>query len=131
MSFVTINLFLGVTWLVLGGFFFLYEPMTGESLPYRLPMGRLNPGWLAILFAAFNFYRALLGWSHRRRRQRQAAEEEYHRRFERRSRKHRPEGPPDPNFIFTDEPAIGPEGDATPFRAADGNRLAPPGSPPA
>lgn len=108
MNAVVINVFLTICWLVLGLYFLLYEHLNGEPLRYRLPIGGINPGWLAILFAAFNAYRGFWNWWYRRRRRQQRAEEEeFRRQFERRHERPRePAGPPDPNFIFTERPPV-------------------------
>jgi len=110
MNAIAINLCLAVFWLALGVYLLIFEWLHGEPLRYRLPLGGLNPGWLAVLFAVFNFYRVYSTWSYRQRRGRQIVEEqEFRRRFERQHlREPRPEGPPDPNFIFTEEPPTRP-----------------------
>lgn len=110
MNAILVNALLALFWLLLAGNFFLYEQLYGVPLRYRLPLGGINPGWLAILFAAFNCYRAGWTWSYRRRRKREIAEQEaFHQRLGRHHREEaRREEPPDPNFIFTDEPAARP-----------------------
>ena len=128
MNAMMVNLPLAIFWLSLGVYLFVFEYIHGMPLRYR--PGGINPGWLAILFGVFNCYRVYWNWSYRRQRDRLHAEdEEFRRRFERRHKSEpRPEGPPDPNFIFTDPPPARSEADSPGIRAADPNRPPHPGN---
>jgi hypothetical protein len=101
MNAVVINLTLAAFWLFFGVGLLVHEQMAGR-LVISLPNG-MNPGWLGILFAGFNLFRAWYNWNFYRRRQRQRQEEQALRgQWE---RHHDSERQPDPTFQFTDEPA--------------------------
>jgi hypothetical protein len=105
MNAILINLMLAMFWLVLGAGLLIHEGMTGVRM-FRLPLGGLNPGWLALIFAAFNFYRVWMIRSYQRRlRQREESDEALRRNHERHRAERRRDEPPNPDFIFTDEPA--------------------------
>jgi hypothetical protein len=110
MNGVVINLMLAAFWLVLGAGLLLHEGITGERR-FRLPLGGINPGWLAIIFAAFNFYRVLMIRSYQRRlREKDDDKDVLRSNFERRREERRREElqhdqPPNPDFMFTDDPA--------------------------
>ena len=49
------NIFLGLTWILLGSGLLLYEPITGNPGPgIKLGDSTLNAGWLALLLAGWN-----------------------------------------------------------------------------
>ena len=49
------NIFLGITWILLGSGLLLYEPITGNPSPgIKLGDSTLNAGWLALLLAGWN-----------------------------------------------------------------------------
>jgi hypothetical protein len=105
MNAILINLMLAMFWLVLGAGLLIHEGMTGVRM-FRLPLGGINPGWLALIFAAFNFYRVWMIRSYQRRlRQREESDQALRRNYERRRDERRRDEPPNPDFIFTDEPA--------------------------
>jgi hypothetical protein len=110
MNGIVINLMLAAFWLVLGAGLLIHEGITGVRM-FRLPLGGINPGWLALIFAAFNFYRVLMIRSYLRRfREREDDRDALRSNFERRrAERHREESereePPNPDFIFTDEAA--------------------------
>ncbi len=100
MNPVIINLIFAGIWLSCGVTLLLHEHMSGR-LVIAAPSG-INPGWLCILLAAWNLFRAWYNWLFRRRRQRQIEDDEALRRNWKEHQ--RPEQPPDPNFQFTDGP---------------------------
>ncbi len=108
MNGIVINLMLAAFWLVLGLGLLIHEGITGERR-FRLPLGGINPGWLAIIFAAFNFYRVMMiRASLRRFREKEEDRDALRSNFERRREERRREEldrnePPNPDFIFTDE----------------------------
>ncbi len=107
MNGILVNLMLAVFWLVLAGGCFLYEPIMGKNLP-TIGAFNWNPGWLALIIAAYNFYRIMMIRSRERRRQEDNEEREtdpLRRHWERRREMHRREEPPNPDFQFKDEPA--------------------------
>jgi hypothetical protein len=125
MNGVVINLMLAAFWLVLGAGLLIHEGITGVRM-FRLPLGGINPGWLAIIFAAFNFYRVMMIRSYQRRlRERGEDNDQLRRNFERqrnerRREELRREEPPNPDFMFTNEPA---KKDAQPPPAPPDERL--------
>jgi hypothetical protein len=110
MKGVVVNLMLAAFWLVLGAGLLLHEAVTGERR-YHLPLGGINPGWLALIFAAFNFYKILrIRAAQRRFQDRDDDGDPLRRNFEeRRARRRREElnrdEPPNPDFMFNDPSA--------------------------
>jgi hypothetical protein len=110
MNGVVINLMLAAFWLVLGIGLLVHEGITGVRM-FRLPLGGLNPGWLAIIFAAFNFYRVMMIRSYQRRLRERDEDNDLLRsnferhRAERRREELRRAEPPNPDFMFTDNAA--------------------------
>lgn len=103
MSAITVNLFLGVFWLMLG-IALLAHHYLSETPVFLLKIGQtlVPPGWLALVLAGYNFLRLGFIRSWIRRRAREEAE------LAQRRREHQ-EGlsaprTPDPNFQFTDPP---------------------------
>lgn len=103
MNAFLINLMLAVFWLVLGAGLLIHEGVTGVRT-FQLPLGGINPGWLAIIFAAFNFYRV---WSIRsyqqRLRERQEGEEALRRNRDLHRAERERNEPPNPDFMFDDK----------------------------
>ena len=97
------SLIMAIFWLVLGVGWFIAAWTTGGKLPVmRLGSLEFSPAWAALLLCLYNLAR----WQMRRRRKPPMS---LHEALEARRRMHRdeerPPGPPDPNFIFTDQPA--------------------------
>lgn len=109
MNGIVINLMLAAFWLVLGSGLLIHEGITGER-KFRLPLGGINPGWLAIIFAAFNLYRVMMIRSYQRRLQdRQEDQDALRSNFERHRAERRREellrnDPPNPDFMFNEDP---------------------------
>lgn len=104
MNGILVNLMLAVFWLVLGCGL-LGDEVVNEQRRFRLPLGGINPGWLAVLFAAFNFYRVWSIWSYQKRRRLERAEDDALRRKWDRRTEERREEPPNPDFQFDKPPA--------------------------
>ncbi len=99
---------LAVFWFVAGVGLIVYDTYSGDSAWVLRGVG-WSPGWLMLLFSAYNVVR---WWG--RRMSRSARDAAYHAWLERRYARNAPpvrREPPDPNFNFGDEPAQRPEGD--------------------
>ncbi len=107
------NLILGVVWLAAGVALIAWDAVGGGPAPhFRGPYG-LSLGWLMLLLAGYNLLR---GYAQKRLRpKRDELHEALQARLQARRERHEPPGPPDPNFIFTDEPPPPPpEGPSSP-----------------
>ena len=104
MNAILINLFLAVFWIFLGGALLAHELVT-ERRMFKLPLGGINPGWVAILLGAYNCYRVYWIWSHQSRRRQDFDEDNALRRQWDRERRREPsiKEPPNPDFMF-DQP---------------------------
>ncbi len=90
-----LNLFLAVTWLILGVAWLSWH----WSHPEDRSSNIVAAGWFAVLLALYNLAR---WWIRRSAAATRRAVEEAQRRAEDHQRPH-PLPPPDPNFVFTDE----------------------------
>jgi hypothetical protein len=109
------NLFLAFVWLLLAALVFARQQLGGDPHWY-LPVGgvQVSYGWLALALTAYNLVRwGSLRAARARQREWQLAQGKraaQGRWDERRE----PAGPPDPNFVFTDEPPPAPITDKPP-----------------
>jgi hypothetical protein len=97
---MNLNLVVGFVWLAAGAAYFLWDA-TADKVPLRGPFG-ISLGWVLTALAGYNFVR----WAVRRRNL--PSRDEVHEALEERRREIRerrgPPGPPNPDFLFTDEP---------------------------
>jgi hypothetical protein len=78
---------------------------TGDRLPViHLAGMEFSPAWVALLLCGYNLVR---WWLRPRRRQPDALEANLEARRRMHRAEERPQGPPDPNFNFADQPAPG------------------------
>jgi len=97
------NLILGVIWLAAGVALIAYDAAASGPTPhFRGPYG-LSLGWLMLLLAGYNLLRGYM--QKPRRPKRDDLHEALQARLRARRERAEPSGPPDPNFMFTDEPA--------------------------
>ncbi|MBY0527003.1 MAG: hypothetical protein K2R98_26655 [Gemmataceae bacterium] len=104
MNAILVNLLLAIFWIFLGVGLLLHEVVT-ERRMFKLPLGNLNPGWLAILFGAYNCYRVWWIWSYQRRRRTEQVEDNALRRRMDRGHEPRIQEPPNPDFMFDKPPS--------------------------
>jgi len=99
---------LAIAWFVGGVALIIYDNYTGDSAWVIRGLG-VSPGWLMLLLSAYNFAR---WWS---QRMKQVSRDAERRAWAARQPPVRrpPERlePPDPNFIFTEEPPAKQEGE--------------------
>jgi hypothetical protein len=104
------NLFLAVFWLLLGVSLVTWQQLTGDRR-YYLPLAgtEVSYAWLAFVLTVYNLVRyAGVRAARARRREAQLADALRERRDRSRDQT-APAGPPDPNFIFTDDPPRPPD----------------------
>jgi hypothetical protein len=104
---------LAIFWLVAGAAWIIYDNYGGGNGVWIIPGLGWSPGWVCLLLAVYNLLR---WWS--RRVGRSGFEAEYRARLQRRDYLRNPppvrREPPDPNFIFTDEPPPAPTDEGKP-----------------
>ena len=100
MNAFLINMMLAVFWLMVGLGLLIDEALTGVQ---RYALRGINPGWVAIVFAAFNFYRVWSIRSYQQRVRQQIQDDQALRRNRVRHREERErDEPPNPDFMFND-----------------------------
>jgi hypothetical protein len=105
------NLILGILWLLGGAALLGYEFATGER-PFSIRAVNINPGWVMLLLAAYNFVR----WygSRMGRDDAQALRIVHEARLRQARTRERPIAP-DPTFDFTSNPPPPPEAPQKPI----------------
>jgi hypothetical protein len=99
-----LNLFLALVWLCVGIMLLIWQGQHPDSRAFTLGDGRsgISAGWVCLVLTPLNLIR---WWSGRRLAARQKAQAEEEQRQWLEHRRKTAGVTPDPNLVFTDEPA--------------------------